>query len=152
MITDLGHPAFAAHDLGASLAFYEKLGIRESFRLYHEDGALMLVYLHVAGDRFIELFPGGPEPGPPQESSFMHLCLLTDDLRGTVERLRAVGIPIDQEPKEGLDANLQAWTHDPDGNPIELMQLTDRSPQRRTARGERVHPGWQQGRAVADTE
>lgn len=130
MITDLGHAAFAAADLERTLGFYATLGIHESFRLHHEDGSLMLVYLHVAGDRFIEVFPGGPEPDPRRVGSFMHLCLLTDDLRGFVEQLREAGIPIEQEPKVGIDNNWQAWIRDPDGNSIELMQLEPDSPQR----------------------
>ncbi len=138
MITDIGHPAFAAFDLDRTLTFYEMLGIRESFRLHREDGSLMLVYLHVAGDRFIEVFPNGPQPDPERRSSFMHLCLLTADLHATVEQLRSKGVPIQQEPKVGLDHNLQAWIADPDGNPIELMQLSEESPQREVARGARA--------------
>ena len=134
MITDLGHTAFAAHDLDTSLAFYEKLGLRETFRLHHLDGSLMLVYLHIAGDRFLELFPHGPEPDSNRMQSFRHVCLLTDDLLGTVERLRAQGVTIEREPKLGLDNNLQAWIRDPDGNAIELMQLSEASPQWRAAR------------------
>ncbi len=135
MITDLGHPAFAVQDIERSLAFYAKLGIRESFRLNRDDGSLMLIYLHVGGDRFIEIFPHGPEPDAQRISSFMHLCLLTDDLHGMVEHLRREGIAIEQEPKVGLDHNWQAWIRDPDGNAIELMQLVEHSPQRKIARG-----------------
>jgi lactoylglutathione lyase len=134
VITDLGHPALRAHDLDASLAFYSKLGINESFRLNYEDGSLMLVYLHIRGDRFLEIFPNGPEPDLSHVHSFHHLCLLTDDLNGTVEVLRQNGVAIEQEPKMGLDHNMQAWIRDPDGNPIELMQLSEESPQRSIAR------------------
>ena len=134
MITDLGHPAFAAHDVEEILRFYGMLGIEETFRLHHDDGSLMLVYLHVSGDRFIEVFPGGPAPQPHREQSFRHVCLLTDDLRATLEHLRENGAPIDRGPLVGLDGNWQAWTHDPDGNEIELMQLSEQSPQWRTAR------------------
>ncbi len=134
MITDLGHPAFAAHDVGRTLRFYALLGIEEAFRLRHDDGSLMLAYLHVAGDRFIEVFPGGPPPSPNREGSFMHICLLTDDINAAVEHLRKNGAPIDREAARGLDGNLQAWTRDPDGNEIELMQLSEDSPQRRAAR------------------
>jgi lactoylglutathione lyase len=135
MITDIGHAAFAAHDLDRSLAFYALLGINEAFRLNREDGSLMLVYLHVAGDRFVEVFPGGPPPDPERKGSFMHLCLLADDLRATVEDLRAQGVAIERELKLGLDGNWQAWIRDPDGNSIELMQLAEDSPQRQVARG-----------------
>ena len=140
MITDVGHTAFAVHDLHASLAFYARLGLHESFRLHHPDGSLMLVYLHVGGDRFLELFPNGPPPDPDRVHSFRHVCLLTDDLVSLVDHLRADGITIEKDPKEGLDGNFQAWIRDPDGNPIELMQLADGSPQRRVARGEAPDP------------
>jgi len=137
-ILDIGHPAFGCHDLDASLAFYALLDIHESFRLLHDDGSTILVYLHVAGDRFIELFPGGPSPesrAPLGQQSFKHLCLMTDDLAGMVEHLRTHGIAIDTEPKMGLDFNMQAWIRDPDGTPIELMQIAMESPQRAIADG-----------------
>jgi lactoylglutathione lyase len=134
VITDLGHPAFAAHNVDRTLHFYGIFGIEEAFRLHHDDGSLMLVYLHVSGDRFIEIFPGGPAPDPDRKQSFKHICLLTDDISAAVERLRENSAPIDSEPLVGLDGNLQAWTHDPDGNQIELMQLAEDSPQRLTAR------------------
>jgi lactoylglutathione lyase len=134
MITDLGHSAFATHDLERSLAFYRRLGIHEAFRLHHPDGSLMLVYLHVAGDRFIEVFPGGPLPDPKRPGSFMHLCLLTDNLRALVDHLQQAGVAIEHPPTVGLDHNWQAWIRDPDGNAIELMQLAEESPQRQIAR------------------
>lgn len=137
-ILDIGHPAFGCHDLDASLAFYALLGIHESFRLLNEDRSTMLVYLHVAGDRFIELFPNGPAPderAARERQSFRHLCLVTDDIAGMVDHLREHGVTIDTEPKTGLDFNIQAWIRDPDGNPIELMQLSPESPQRAIADG-----------------
>lgn len=140
MITDLGHTALRVRDLEQSLAFYARLGIDEAFRLHDDDGSLLLVYVHVGGDRFLELFPRDvPASAAPQgeasEASFMHLCLLCDDLVPLVERLRADGVAIEREVTTGLDHNLQAWIRDPDGNAIELMQLVEASPQRRVARG-----------------
>ena len=138
-IIDIGHLAIAAFDLDATLGFYAKLGIEESFRLHHNDGSVMLVYLHVAGDRFIEVFPGGPssdnDVAPGAVVSFRHVCLLTDDLHGLVARLKEQGVPIDREVTTGLDANLQAWVTDPDGNKIEFMQIAPESPQRAVAEG-----------------
>jgi catechol 2,3-dioxygenase-like lactoylglutathione lyase family enzyme len=137
-ILDIGHPAFGCHDLDAALTFYGLFGIKESFRLLKDDGTVRLVYLHVAGDRFLELFPGGPAPdnrAPTAQQSYRHLCLITDDIEGMVEHLRSHGITIDTEPKVGLDFNTQAWVKDPDGNPIELMQLALESPQRAIADG-----------------
>lgn len=129
-IVDLGHPAFACHDLDASLEFYAKLGVHESFRLMRDDGSLMLIYLHIAGDRFIEVFPNGPSAEESAgKQSFMHVCLAVDDIKTFVEEIRDKGITIDVEPKMGLDFNIQAWIADPDGNKIELMQYSPESPQ-----------------------
>ncbi len=137
-ITDLAHTALACADLDASIAFYGKLGLNESFRLTRDDGSTMLVYLHVSGDRFIELFPGGPDPAiraGKDVTSFRHICLMTDDITADVERLRAAGVTIDREVSIGRDSNQQAWIADPDGNPIELMQISSISPQRAVADG-----------------
>ena len=140
MITDLGHTAFAAYDVKKTLEFYALLGVREAFRLHHDDGSLMLVYLHIAGDRFVEVFPGGPPPLADRVQSFMHVCLITDDIHAVCEHLCTEGVTLDREPVVGVDGNWQAWVKDPDGNAIELMQLSEDSPQRGAARsaGERV--------------
>ena len=138
VVQDIGHPAYGCFDLDASLRFFALFGIEESFRLVKEDGSVRLVYLHVAGDRFIELFPGGPPPAErasQAQQSYRHLCLMTDDIEGMVEHLRSNGVTIDTEPKVGLDFNTQAWVKDPDGNPIELMQISPESPQRAIADG-----------------
>jgi lactoylglutathione lyase len=137
MITDLAHTALRVHDLERSLVFYAQLGIHEAFRLNHEDGRLMLVYLHVGGDRFLELFPGGAAPDSATDGSFMHLCLHSDDLHNDLETLRGQGVTIDRGPSMDLDRNWQAWITDLDGNAIELMQLSEDSPQRQIARGEK---------------
>ena len=44
------------------------------------------------------------------------------------------GAPQDDAPKQGADFNWQCWTHDPDGNKIELMQLSEESPQMKFAK------------------
>ncbi len=136
MIVDVGHPAFACNDISKTLAFYEILGIKESFRLNKEDGSLWLVYLHVGGDRFIEVFPDGPEVVPGRPQSFMHLCLKVENIEAFVEKIRAAGVHIDSEVMLGADHNKQAWIKDPDLNPIELMELSYNSPQAMIARGE----------------
>ncbi|MEJ7838116.1 MAG: VOC family protein [Thermomicrobiales bacterium] len=131
-IYDVGHPAYGVHDIDASLAFYAKLGIHEGFRRTKEDGSLWLLYLHVGGDRFIELFPGGPatnEKGPATSRSYRHLCLLSDDIEADVARLTEAGIVFDTPIKFGSFNNQQAWLSDPDGNSIELMQIEPDSAQ-----------------------
>lgn len=94
----------------------------------------MPVYRHVPGDRFIEVFPGGPPSAPARTRGFMHLCLLPEDIDAAVGYPRGNGAPIDQETTVGPDGNLQARAGDPDGNEIGLMQPSEGSPKRRAAR------------------
>ena len=128
MITRIGHLAFGITDLDASLDFYvRQLGLTEAFRLHKDDGALWIVYLLVGGGTFIELFPGATVG--PLSGSYRHLCLEVDDMTATLAELRARGMAIDGEAKQGQDHNWQYWLTDPDGNRIELMQLSPESPQ-----------------------
>jgi lactoylglutathione lyase len=131
-IYDIGHPAYQVQDIEATLTFFALLGIEEAFRLTNDDGSIRLIYLHVAGDRFIEIFPGGPgadERGPALSRSYRHLCLLTNDLEAEVQRLKAAGVTFDIEFRLGSFDNKQAWLSDPDGNSIELMQVLPDSAQ-----------------------
>jgi lactoylglutathione lyase len=132
MITGLGHVAFRITDLAKSLDFYcQKLGFKEAFRLEREgEYSPWIVYIQVAPNHFIELFPGArgenTSRGPV---GYNHFCLVVDDLQATLRDLSARGLTIEGGPKQGLDHNWQYWINDPDGNAIELMQIVPESPQ-----------------------
>ena len=135
MITGIGHVAFRVTSLQRALAFYcTKLGFSEAFRLEHErQPSPWIVYIQIAPGSFIELFPD-PQDAPKSivrepQASYKHVCLVVDDLVATLDELAARGLEITGSPKQGLDTNLQYWLHDPDGNPIELMQIMPTSPQ-----------------------
>lgn len=136
MITGIGHVAFRVTSLQRALDFYcNKLGFSEAFRLEKEgQPSPWIVYIQMAPGSFLELFPDaqdapGTIPVPDPQASYKHVCLLVDDLSATLRELAARGLEITGSPKQGLDHNLQYWIHDPDGNPIELMQIMPTSPQ-----------------------
>jgi lactoylglutathione lyase len=133
MITGIGHTAFRVTDLRRALDFYcGKLGFREAFRLEREGRpSPWIVYLQVAENCFVELFPvPGDEVVPLNpKSSYSHYCLTVDDLPATLREMAARGLEITGEPTMGLDNNWQYWIADPDGNRIELMQMMPDSKQ-----------------------
>ncbi|SRR5258708_3355926 len=136
MITDIGHIAFRVTNLQRALDFYcSKLGFTEAFRLEKEgQPSPWIVYIQIAPGSFIELFPDqqdGSETLPTRDpqASYKHFCLLVDDMSTTLHELAARGLAISGSPIQGLDSNLQYWINDPDGNPIELMQIMPNSPQ-----------------------
>ncbi len=134
MITSIGHVAFRVTSLQRALDFYcNKLGFSEAFRLDREgQPSPWIVYIQIAPGSFIELFPDPPNAAvlPPHDTqaSYKHVCLLVDDMSSTLRDLADRGLDINGSPTQGLDNNLQYWLTDPDGNPIELMQIMPNSP------------------------
>ncbi len=135
MITQVGHTAYAVNDMEAARRYYcDGLGLQEAFQLHKDDGTLWIVYLKTGNGTFIELFP---TPGfQPNDAnvSYKHLCLLVDDMEATVAEMKARGVEFTSEINRGKDGNTQAWTRDPDGNRIELMQIAPDSLQAQASR------------------
>lgn len=131
MIRRLGHVALTVQDMEKSLDFYcNKLGMKKAFEIHRESGEPWIVYIKIVDGQFIELFYGGQERREigSRTIGFNHLCLEVHDIREIAEHLKRQGVPLDVEPKLGLDHNWQCWARDPDGNRIEFMQLMPESP------------------------
>ena len=132
MITGIAHMAVTVKDMEESIRFYtEVLGFYKAFDFKHlETGAPWIEYLSVSHGQFVELFYGGTEDNPWHDDliGVQHLCLETDNIHAAVMKIRNAGYPIDIDPKQGLDLNWQAWTKDPNGVRIELMQIMPGSP------------------------
>jgi lactoylglutathione lyase len=127
LIKSLAHVALKVADLERSLSFYrDTLGFTEMMRINHDDGSLMLVYLRMTDDQFIEIFPQGRDERAPDKdaNAINHFCLQVDSMAQTAAQLDALGIVMTTKPKIGLDGNWQCWIEDPDGNRIEFMQMT----------------------------
>ncbi len=133
MITGIAHMVVTVKDMEESIRFYtEVLGFYKAFDFKHlETGAPWIEYLSVSPGQFVELFYGGTEENPWNDNliGFNHLCLQVDDIYDLVRMIRDAGYPIDSEPVQGLDDNLQAWIRDPNSIRIELIQIIPNSPQ-----------------------
>lgn len=130
--TSIGHIAIRARDLDKVLDFYTgTLGLAEMFRLQNDQGDLSLVYVRVTDSQYLEFFPNGVGEGvPPREAvGLNHICLAVADLDETVAELTARGVPLARPVITGRDGNRQAWIEDPEGNRLELMEMSPRSKQ-----------------------
>jgi lactoylglutathione lyase len=139
MVTGIAHLALTVKDMERSLDFYTRvLGFKKAFEMPDRTtGAPWIVYLHINGDQFLELFYHGEKDTPWDASlrGFNHICLKIDDLKSMVKQIENAGWKIDKELKQGGDKNLQAWITDPDGVRVELMQISPESPQAKTEAG-----------------
>lgn len=132
MIKGIAHLAFMVTDMEKALNFYVgALGFNHAFSIPDDDGKPWIEYIKVAEDQFIELFypTEGFEKG---NRSYMHLCLEVEDCVATAKALEEKGLDVWAKPKQGKDMNIQCWVSDPDGNPIEIMQIDPGSPQARS--------------------
>lgn len=129
MVTHLGHLGVRTSDLEKSVAFYrDVLGMKEAFRM-GRDGVDFIVYMYVSPHEFIELFRGGMVPAAYSDDQigFMHICLEVDDVEAEYARMKALGVETDTEILNGYAKCRQFWIHDPDGTPIEMMELPPES-------------------------
>jgi lactoylglutathione lyase len=97
--------------------------------MYNEGGKLSTIYLCLAPGQFIEIFPGGLVERKIDNDTigYSHLCIEIEDAAKTLETFRARGLPVDRELQTGISKCRMFWTHDPDGNRIEFMELTPES-------------------------
>lgn len=137
MFKGVSHTAIFPKDFETTLRFYtETLGIKEAFRLNHDDGTPFFAYLIVAPMQFIELLgPDGREPtAAPEAAGYQHLCLEVEDIQAAYDEMRAQNVPIASEIRTGYTGCKLFWILDPDGNRIELMEFPPESMQAAASR------------------
>ena len=125
-IQGIAHYCIVQSDMEAGLHFYcDVLGLTRSHQVVNPDGTVTQNVLRVNDMSFVELSYeeeglhyalDGPQKG------YDHACFYVDNLDEYVEKIRALGAPIDKEPRYGKTGHYLAWTHDPDGNRIEIFQ------------------------------
>ncbi|MEV4624284.1 VOC family protein [Asanoa sp. NPDC049573] len=112
-------------DVPRAVAFYTGLGFAETFRVpvdaepIHVDLALDGYKIGIASVASTRDDHG---LSPIAEGQRAAVILWTDDTTRAYEDLVARGAPALAAPYEWLGRLLIAWTSDPDGNPIQIVQ------------------------------
>jgi lactoylglutathione lyase len=122
------HTMVRVKDLESSMAFYEKLGLRETRRIDNEGGRFTLVFLAPPGQEEcpVELTYNwdGDEGLPSDSRHFGHLAYEVDDIYEMCQSLMDQGITINRPPRDGH----MAFVRSPDNVSIELLQRGQRKP------------------------
>jgi catechol 2,3-dioxygenase-like lactoylglutathione lyase family enzyme len=147
MIRAIHHTAISTGDLERSLSFYrDLLGFREVDRFSWRRGSSIVdaitglndsaakVALLRLENAFIELFEyesPRPKQGDPNrpvcDHGITHLCVEVTDIDAEYERLTEAGMVFHTEPVAGGRGVRATYGRDPDGNVIELLELSEDS-------------------------
>jgi catechol 2,3-dioxygenase-like lactoylglutathione lyase family enzyme len=147
MITGLHHFAISCSDADRSIAFYrDNFGLELVADRVVEAGGYVEAVTGVAGARVrivhlrgygfnLELLEyteprGDTRSREPNHAGSAHICFVVDDVDATCDALRAKGIKVrsrDGRPQVVTggpnDGGKCVYLEDPDGNPVELVQL-----------------------------
>lgn len=138
----LDHCCLNVRDLDAAIRFYEQsFGMKLLSRREIPENHAEIAFVGFADDSPREAGPQSGRNGDdqmrlelthwrtwkPEEytegSTFDHIALVVEDVRGLVERLRARGVKIAKEPYSlSSSKSTIAFVHDVDGNWVELIQ------------------------------
>lgn len=125
-----GHVAFRVADVERAVRWYaDAFGAHKVFHAEPLDGRQELMFLEFAKGQHIEIFTGGTARTaiPPKAIGYQHFCLIVDDIDEALRHLADMNVFPERPPREGRANYLIAFINDPDGNPIELMQLRSES-------------------------
>jgi glyoxylase I family protein len=112
-------------DVARAVDFYRSLGFTEAFRT-PEEGEPIHVDVALDGYRLgiASVASTRDDHGlnPVAEGQRVAVILWTDDTRAAYAELIERGCPALAAPHEWLGRLLIAWTADPDGNPLQIVQ------------------------------
>ncbi|CAG0971705.1 lactoylglutathione lyase [Burkholderiales bacterium] len=115
---------YLVHDVDRVLPFYAALGFRlvdrwgPPFAIVERQG--LALWLSGPGTSAARPMQSGAKPGP---GGWNRIVIEVDDLDAAIEKLRAAGARLRNEPVDGPGGR-QVLVEDPSGNPVELFEAT----------------------------
>ena len=122
------HTMIRVSDPGATIRFFETLGLKELRRMDNEQGRFTLIFLAAPGDEAaqVELTHNWdvPREGYGEGRNFGHLAYRVDNIYESCQRLMDAGYTINRPPRDGH----MAFVRTPDNISIELLQADGHLP------------------------
>jgi|TARA_R100000501_G_scaffold5804_1_gene12868 lactoylglutathione lyase len=120
------HTMVRVSDLGASIRFYELLGLKEMRRKDVPQGRFTLVFMAAPDDAGgeVELTYNWDPETYDGGRNFGHLAYAVDDIYDSCQRLMDAGVTINRPPHDGR----MAFVRSPDGISVELLQAGNALP------------------------
>ena len=142
MVQKLHHTGFVVKNVEESTAFYrdvvglslirayERMGTGIDQVVGYENAHLSAAILDIGGGHILELIQyvnPSSEDRPTEERNVLgatHLALLVDDIHAMYARLAEKGGQVMNPPAELEPGRIACYLQDPDGNWIELLELS----------------------------
>ncbi|MBA3300245.1 MAG: VOC family protein [Thermoleophilaceae bacterium] len=122
-MSELIHTCYRITDIDSSVEFYEKLGFEELTRMPIREEAIN-VFMGLPGDGArLELTHNFGVDSYELGTGYNHIAMTVDDMDGTLEALKGVGIEPEKPPytvREG--GSRLCFVRDPDGYRVELIE------------------------------
>jgi lactoylglutathione lyase len=125
-----GHIAFKVSDVERSVRWYgDAFGARKIFHAKQDGDRPELMFLEFAKGQLVEFFTNGRNKTeqPPDPIGYLHFCLVVDDLDAALKHLAAMNVHPTRPPRAGRANYRITFIADPDGNVIELMEISPES-------------------------
>lgn len=127
MLRSIHHIAIICSDYERSKRFYTGiLGLEILAETYREERNSYKLDLALNGHYVVELFSfpdPPPRPSYPEAQGLRHLAFTTTDLDRAIARLNEAGISTEPIRTDELTGNRFAFFADPDGLPLELVEV-----------------------------
>ena len=125
-ILGLNHVGIAVPDLDAAIEYYtETMGFPEAFRVVNDAGQIVLVYVQISRNTFVELQTANDNRPP----GLTHLGIEVEDMNAATEVLSGRGADV-SDPRSGSTNAILANVTDLNGVRIELSEYPAGSLQR----------------------
>ena len=121
MITGFGHVGIYVKNLDEVLEVYEKIFNLKPKVVKTTDRSRM-AFIPVGKGELELIQPLDPKVIATQGEGIHHIAVITDNIEADIERIKELGVEIDEKPRMGAHEVKIAFTHDIHGVSIELCQ------------------------------
>ncbi|GGB70152.1 VOC family protein [Deinococcus soli (ex Cha et al. 2016)] len=116
----LKHVSFLTRDIGATVAFYERLGATTEKDLTTPEGHRRAVLR--LGDGLLQFFQITGETPAPHPHWAEHIALHVTGLRALLPILKEGGVTVTRDLQPSPSGRDMAFVQDPDGRQVELLE------------------------------
>ena len=121
MITKFGHVGIFVKNLDEALQVYERVfGLRP--KVVKTTNTSKMAFIPLGTGELELIQPLDPDVIATRGEGIQHIALITDNIEADLERIKELGVKVDEKPRMGAHEVKIAFVSDVHGVPFELCQ------------------------------